>query len=662
MAFEADGGADWGRAQEPPLDPARASNYGRHSDVSRGTSSCPELDCIRPLLPPGMLAAAERRAARIGVGADRVLIAAGRIDEAAYLRCLAAFLGIGFSRLETLHRSMCPLSDERLIEAPAAGLLPVSSERGLCYVVAPRGLDARRLIDLVGAKPQLRSRLCLTPSKNLTQFVLKAVPHSLGRRASELLKGARPDLSAATANSSARRWMAVSCLQFVILAAALNFEMLVSTASILFSILFFAWIGLRLLGAASSVTTAPRSPPRPQRQLPVYTIVVALHDEARAVPGLVRALRRLSYPPEKLDIKFVLERKDHATAAALERHARSLPFEVIIAPSAGPTTKPKALNAALPFARGEFLAVYDAEDRPERDQLIVALAAFDAGGKEVACVQAALTIDNTRDSWLTRLFTAEYAGLFDVFLPGLASRRWPLPLGGSSNHFRTSVLRRIGAWDPYNVTEDADLGMRLARFGYHTDVIPSTTYEEAPSHLIPWLRQRTRWFKGWMQTWLVHMRSPAELFQQLGPAGFVVFQLVVGGTVLASLVHPIFIVAFAIALATDTLLTVKDGVLGAALVSLYGTTLVAGYLTSSALGIMGLFQRRLLGSAWVLLLMPVHWILLSIAAWRAVLQLLRDPFRWEKTEHGLAQTSRLAAAKRTRHFKPPPRSGVVRSD
>ena len=185
------------------------------------------------------------------------------------------------------------------------------------------------------------------------------------------------------------------------------------------------------------------------------------------------------------------------------------PFEIVIAPAAGPRTKPKALNAALPFARGTFVAVYDAEDRPEPDQLRLALEAFVAGDERLACVQARLTIDNTADSWLTRLFTAEYAGLFDVFLPGLAgmaaaaaARRLvePFPRGGAA---------RIGAWDPYNVTEDADLGMRLARFGYRTAVIPSTTYEEAPARFGPWLRQRTRWFKGWMQTWLVHMRVAA---------------------------------------------------------------------------------------------------------------------------------------------------------
>ena len=225
-----------------------------------------------------------------------------------------------------------------------------------------------------------------------------------------------------------------------------------------------------------------------------------------------------------------------------------------------------------------------------------------------------------------------------MFLPGLAAWRLPLPLGGSSNHFRTAVLREVGAWDPYNVTEDADLGMRLARFGYRTAVIPSTTYEEAPAPFGPWLRQRTRWFKGWMQTWLVHMRSPLRLARELGLPGFAVFQLLVGGTVLAALVH----VLFAARLIWILALAPMDDAMTQVLVGFDAVTLVAGYLISAALGLIGLARRRLLGCAWVLLLMPLYWLLLSLAAWRALFQLLRDPYRWEKTEHGLARTSRRA--------------------
>ena len=316
---------------------------------------------------------------------------------------------------------------------------------------------------------------------------------------------------------------------------------------------------------------------------------------------------------------------------------------MIPVPAEGPRTKPKALNVALPFARGTFTVIYDAEDRPEPNQLRHALQAFRAGGDDLACVQARLCIDNTSDSWLARLFTAEYAGQFDVFLPGLAAMRLPLPLGGSSNHFYTATLRAVGGWDPYNVTEDADLGMRLARFGYRSDVINSTTYEEAPAQFGPWLRQRTRWFKGWMQTWLVHMRQPGRLLRELGPAGFLTFQLIVGGNALAALVHPLFMAALIYSVVSGAPMWRGDSTTVAILAALYGTTVVIGYLTSAFLGWLGLSRRGLLSTAWVLLLTPAHWLLLSLAAWRALYQLVTAPYRWEKTEHGLAKSSRRAA-------------------
>lgn len=259
-------------------------------------------------------------------------------------------------------------------------------------------------------------------------------------------------------------------------------------------------------------------------------------------------------------------------------------------------------------------------------------------------MQARLTIDNTDDSWLTRMFTAEYAGLFDVFLPGLAAWRLPLPLGGSSNHFRAATLREVGAWDPYNVTEDADLGMRLARCGYRTTVISSTTYEEAPAQFGPWLKQRTRWFKGWMQTWLVHMRTPVRLARDLGVAGFAVFQLVVGGTVLAALVHAPFTAYLVWEIATAP----ANAILTQTLAGFYATSLLAGYLIAAVLGLIGLARRGLIGSAWALLLMPLYWLLLSVAACRALYQFLCDPYRWEKTAHGLARHSRLAGTRRAR--------------
>ncbi len=243
---------------------------------------------------------------------------------------------------------------------------------------------------------------------------------------------------------------------------------------------------------------------------------------------------------------------------------------------------------------------------------------------------------------MARLFTAEYAGQFDVLLPGLAQLRLPLPLGGSSNHFRTQALREAGGWDPYNVTEDADLGMRLARLGYRAAVISSTTYEEAPARVKPWIRQRTRWFKGWMQTWLVHMRHPLRCrartrVQRLPgvPAGRRRHCTLRPG---ASAVHR----SRRLSACDQPTFDTGGSVFAAALFWLYLGALVSGYLTSAALGLIGLKRRGLLRQGWVLLLMPLHWLLLSVAAWRALYQLLFNPFHWEKTAHGLARTSRLA--------------------
>ncbi len=339
-------------------------------------------------------------------------------------------------------------------------------------------------------------------------------------------------------------------------------------------------------------------------------------------------------------MKFVLETDDHDTRRALAQLELGPPFSVITAPPFGPRTKPKALNVALPFAQGSFTAVYDAEDVPEPDHLRRAFDVFTAADKQLACVQASLTIDNTTDSWLVRMFTAGYAGQFDAFLPGLAALRLPLPLGGSSNHFRTAVLRRVGGWDSYNVTEDADLGIRLSRLGYRSAVLSSATYEEAPARFGPWLRQRTRWYKGWMQTWLVHMRDPVRLVRELTLAGALAFQLFLACNVLAALVHPVFMIGLCYALLAAPPLQVA-GTMAAAPV--FAATLVAGYVSTVAIDLIGLRRRGLLAHGWALLLTPLYWLLLSLAAWRALYQLLSDPQRWEKTEHGLARTSRLSA-------------------
>ncbi len=606
--------------------------------VRRRLAPCPEIDCLRAILPPGLLAAAELRAAEIGVGADRVLVTANAISDEDYARAFAQSLGMDFETLDEMERFDCPLDDKRLVQALTTGKVPLRLQGRDVIVMAPEGVEARRLWNAVSSDPLLAQSVRVTTRARLKTFVERSCRGALNYQAAYALRSRQPDFSAGTRGSRRALFAAVLALSF---AASAEPKLFYVCAEVVLALIFLGWTALRLLGLATHR-------PQPQReftlhddQLPVYTIAVALYRERAAVPGLVRALSALNYPVEKLDIKLIVEADDHETTKAIDALSLHAPFEVISCPNIGPRTKPKALNVALPYARGRFVAVYDAEDRPEPNQLRRALQGFLRSNPEVACVQARLTIDNTDDSWLTRLFTAEYAGLFDVFLPGVAEWQFPLPLGGSSNHFRADVLRQVGAWDPFNVTEDADLGMRLARFGCQTIMIDSATYEEAPSRLVPWLRQRTRWFKGWIQTWLVHMRHPVSLARDLSLSGFAVFQLVVGGSVLAALVHSIFAGALLWRILFQASTTFDEQPIDVALAGLHGMTLVAGYLISGLLGFVGLWRRGLVRCGWSLLLMPAYWILLSIAAWRALLQLIVDPYRWEKTEHGLARTSRL---------------------
>jgi cellulose synthase/poly-beta-1,6-N-acetylglucosamine synthase-like glycosyltransferase len=224
--------------------------------------------------------------------------------------------------------------------------------------------------------------------------------------------------------------------------------------------------------------------------------------------------------------------------------------------------------------------------------------------------------------------------------------RMPLPLGGSSNHFRTAVLREVGGWDAWNVTEDADLGFRLARFGYRSVTFDSTTHEEAPIRFKAWLGQRSRWMKGWMQTWSVHMRRPAQLWRQAGPRGLLTLNIIVGGNVLTALAYPILAGEFAIYLVSACAGGAADWFFTGSLAPLHIATLAVGFVSTVAIGLMGLARRGHLRIGWVLAATPLYWGCLSIAAWRALWQFWRDPYRWEKTEHGLTQDRPAAATPR----------------
>jgi cellulose synthase/poly-beta-1,6-N-acetylglucosamine synthase-like glycosyltransferase len=279
------------------------------------------------------------------------------------------------------------------------------------------------------------------------------------------------------------------------------------------------------------------------------------------------------------------------------------------------------------------VTIYDAEDRPDPLQLRRAVAAFKRLGPEVACLQAKLSYHNAEQNIITRWFTAEYALWFGQLLPGLVKLGAPVPLGGTSNHFRREILLRLGGWDPYNVTEDADLGVRLHRLSFRTGVLESTTYEEANSDFVNWTKQRSRWYKGYLQTWLVHMRHPRLLLQQLGVKGFIGFNLFVGGTPFLAMLNPVFW-----ALTAIWFLAKPPIILELFPAWLYYTSLMSMvfgnfvFLYTTVVGARAAGQPSLTLAA---LVSPAYWVMMSIAVIKALVQLFATPTLWEKTAHGL---------------------------
>ncbi len=371
-----------------------------------------------------------------------------------------------------------------------------------------------------------------------------------------------------------------------------------------------------------------------ERSLPVYTILIPLYHESESVPSLVRSLRRLDYPRDKLDIQLLLEEDDARTREAVDAIELPPEFRRTVVPVSQPRTKPKACNIGLALARGELLVIYDAEDQPEPDQLKKAAAAFRACPPEVICLQSKLNFYNPRQNILTRFFTAEYSAWFDLSLPGLSSLRTVMPLGGTSNHFRTAALRELLGWDAFNVAEDCDLGIRLCRFGWQTRMLDTTTWEEACGDAGFWIRQRTRWFKGYMQAWLVHTRRPLALWRELGPVHTLHFIMLVGGMLFCLLANPIFWTFTAFWFVRQ--LQALDALFPPALFMMGSFCLFAGNFAFVYAGALGCYRRRYFDLVKFALLMPPYWLFMSIAAWRALVQLVVNPFIWEKTRHGLS--------------------------
>lgn len=536
-------------------------------------------------------------ATRAGVSADTALLRHGLLDEDRFYRSLAASLDV-------------PFLDELLVDDAASfpqsiltGVVPLREGAGPRFALAPRSEGLRRLL----ARGTVRGVAITTPTA-LRRAVFEARAAAIASEAAHALPYSRPDHSCRDGCSWAQIVALVATPAALIIGATQAPEALVPLVALLVTPLFLVMVVLRLAAAREPIATTPmRPPPRLRdRLLPVYTILVPLFRERRVVAQIVAALEALDYPAAKLDVKLILEEEDRDTREALGRMTLPGFVEVVIAPAGLPRTKPRALNVALPLARGEFTVIYDAEDIPDPGQLRLAVATFARQPPDVVCLQARLVIDNTRDNWLTRLFTIEYAALFDVINPGLAALDCPVPLGGTSNHLRTAVLKGVGGWDAWNVTEDADLGIRLALLGYRVADLPSSTFEEAPATLNAWVKQRSRWMKGFLQVCLTHSRHPLRGLRALGPAKFVGAMTMTLGTIVAALGFPLFTAASIVGIVTGRLLTAET-LVEAATTAVSLTLFAAGLGAMLLPAIVALHRRRWWDLAPMVLLLPLYY-------------------------------------------------------
>jgi len=588
-------------------------------------------------MPIADLQFAARYAVAWGVSPSEALLALGLMDEDEFYRALAAETGVAL-----LPPDIGISPRVRYEESIRAGVAPLRpNRRRLTYAVAPRGGAVREFL-LRG--PRLAAAgVALVPPRRLSAQVIAATRAAVARRAANDLANADPALSARDGATWGQCLVAAAAIGIIAFLLTLTPSLAQRLVTGIISLLFLGMVAVRLACATEILPIRPRRLMRriPDAHLPVYTIIVPLFHETRVLKQLVAALLALDYPRAKLDIKLVLEEDDLAMQVAVQRLALPSVFEVVVAPRGMPRTKPRALNVALPLARGDFTVIYDAEDIPDPQQLRLAVATFTRLPARIACLQARLVIDNAADGLLPSLFAIEYMALFDVINPALARFGLPVPLGGTSNHFRTRVLREIGGWDAWNVTEDADLGIRLALKGYGVADLPSATREEAPLTLRAWTRQRARWMKGWMQVCVTHSRRPLATIRALGLFGFFGLLTMAYGTVVTALCYPIciaIVVGAAAHLAARPLpQLVGLSALDAGLTALALVVFVGGLFSMILPALVGILRRGPRRLLILLPLLPLYYGLVSVGAWRGLGGLFRSPFAWNKTEHGLAR-------------------------
>ena len=615
--------------------------------MARGVPSAQSAQFAELLLESGLITREQLELARAakdrtGSHIDEVLVGLGMVAPEAIRSAAARSWGLPALDLARTAR------DEDLIRSwpgqmmIAESWMPVRREAGGAVLVATARIpdEERRahIEEVVGGPVSFGA----VTSADIRQLVLQVYGPAIADEAANELFRQNPALSARTVFSRPQRVGLVAALVLLVAGLVLvpvpTVIGLITVVSVVFfaSTMFKFFVAMR--GAKYDVVekiTPEQVRGLDDRDLPRYTVLVPVFREENIVSQLVGNLGRIDYPAEKLEVLVLVEEEDHLTRDAFLGSQPPPNFHLVTIPKGAPQTKPRACNVGLFFATGEYLVIFDAEDAPDPDQLKKAVLAFRRGGRQTICVQAALSYFNADENALTRMFTLEYNYWFDYMLAGLDAADLPIPLGGTSNHFRTSALIELGGWDPYNVTEDADLGIRASALGYRVGVIDSTTMEEANTSIPNFIRQRSRWIKGYMQTTLVHARRPVALVREVGLRRFLSFVLLIGGTPATFLgVVPLYLVTLVtIVLPTGWLTEFFP-------VWLLWITLLNFIIGNSVivyLSMMGPYKRGTFDLILWAVLNPAYWILHSLAAYKALWQLLTRPHYWEKTEHGLTK-------------------------
>ncbi|MDQ7069958.1 MAG: glycosyltransferase [Rhodobacterales bacterium] len=563
---------------------------------------------------------------------DQVLVSEGLIGRASIRTALSAFHGL--PQIELTRTPPDPVLFDHLEPKFMLknNILPWKVESGVTLIATNAPDRFETLLPLLPAS-LLPAQPVIATRHEIQTFIATRARHDLTCAA-----GARVDDRESCRNwgqLTLRRATLISLVLFVIMAVFV-FAPRASFAALVL------WAGFTLIIAAALRTAAfiahfRRSPPPEtaekvgDQRLPKVSVLVPLFGETEIAGALIARLSRLTYPKALLDVVLVLEENDALTRDTLA--AIELPrwMRTVEVPEGSPKTKPRAMNYALDFCDGDIIGIWDAEDAPEPDQIDKIAARFLRAPPEVACLQGILDYYNSRQNWLARCFTIEYATWFRLMLPGMSRLGFAIPLGGTTLFFRRNALEELGGWDAHNVTEDADLGFRLARHGYRTEMIETVTGEEANCHVLPWIRQRSRWLKGYMVTYLVHMRAPTTLYRQLGARKFWGFQAhfitALSQFFLAPFLWSFWLILFGLP-------HPLNGVLPASALQGFGALFLTVELISIMVGltaVSGPKHRHLL--LWVPSL-HFYYPLGVFAAYKALFELIFSPFYWDKTKHG----------------------------